>query len=70
MARQRITPAVADTGVGWERMTVPAALKVWSRTRTVVGVGIPPRVADGMRVQTATRPTPRTPATEGTGSGR
>ena len=68
-ARQRTTPDVAGTGVGWERMTVPASEKRWRRTRTVVEVGIPARVADPSRVQTATRATARTPATDGTGSG-
>jgi hypothetical protein len=50
-------------------MAVPAALKVWRRTRMVVAVGIPPRVADGIRVQIAARATARSPASEGTGSG-
>jgi hypothetical protein len=35
----------------------------------VVEVGIPSRVADGIRVQMAARATPRSPAREGTGSG-
>ena len=57
-------------GVGFERMTVPAAEKVWRSTRTVVAVGSPNRVARGSSVQMAIRSTATTPTTDGAGSGQ
>ena len=55
------TPGVAGTGVGWDRMTAPAASNFEASTRHVVAVGRPWLVADKSWPQTVARATDTTP---------